>query len=209
MDQAILLLQEYQAFVAQTGTTGLGNFGDWLKQKHTTAAHAPAYQTDEPEVNEAGLDVMVSYLLGGLTSYTEAWVKLTFQELPLISIVDFAILKTVEYRRQPSKKEITESVIAERTTCIESVKRLIKDGLLAEETDKTDKRLKRVKLTKPGRRMVEILNLKMTALGSLLVGDLTEDEKKSLLVMLNKLSRFHENLYRNKPREEVKKQFSI
>ncbi len=206
MDQAILLLQEYQAFVNQRGQTDLMAFGDWLKHMHTPVSH---YQTDEPEVNEAGLDVMVAYLLGGLTSYTEAWVKLTFQELPLISIVDFAILKTVEYRQHPSKKEIAESVIAERTTCIESIKRLIKEGLLAEAADKEDKRLKRVKLTKAGFRMIEILNNKMRALGTLLIGDLTETEKKNLLVMLKKLSHFHDTLYRKKSREEVKQQFSL
>lgn len=206
MDEAIRLLQEYQTFVGQRGQTGLDAFGEWLKQKHMPATQ---YQTDEPEVNEAGLDVMVAYLLGGLTSYTEAWVKLTFQELPLISIVDFAILKAVEYRVHPSKKEIAESVIAERTTCMESIKRLIKEGLLAEAADKEDKRLKRVKLTKAGLRMIEILNAKMRALGTLLIGDLTEAEKKSLLLMLKKLSHFHDTLYRKKSREEVKQQFSL
>jgi DNA-binding MarR family transcriptional regulator len=206
MEEAISLLREYQRFTQHTGSNRLEDFADWIKQKHTASQ---PYQTDDNEVNEAGLDVMVSYLLGGLTGYTEAWIKLTFQELPLVSIVDFAILKTVEYHNKPSKKEIAEQVITERTTCIESIKRLVKEGLLAEEIDKTDKRMVRVKLTKAGIRMIDVLNEKMKSLGTLLVGDLDEAEKKSLVVMLNKLSRFHDRLYRNKSREEVKASFSL
>ncbi len=206
MKEAIALLQEYQIFQETTGSEEMGRFGDWLKQKH---GPSPDYHTHEPEVNEAGLHVMVSYLLGGLAGYTEAWVKLAFQKLPIVSIVDFAILKTVEYRINPSKKEISENVIAERTTCIESIKRLINEGLLAEENDKIDKRLKRVKLTKAGIRLIAELNNKMRALSSLLIGDLTDEETKSLLPILSKLTRFHEHLYRNKSRDEVKHQFSI
>lgn len=206
MDQIIKLLEDYKEYTEQGMPKDLGLFGEWLKQKY---AGQEAYLTDEEEVNEAGLDAMASYVLGGLTNYVEAWVKLTYQDLPIVSLGDFGILKTVEFLQNPTKKMISDQVIMERTTCNESVKRLVKEGLLSEATDPKDRRMKRVQLTARGRDLIQILNQKMIALGKLLMGNLNEVEKKSLLPPLKKLADFHEVLYRQTEREKVKEWYGL
>ncbi len=206
MKDIIRLLQDYQEFKDKNNSEDFHVFGEWLRQKH---APTRDYTTNDEEVNEAGLDVMITYLLGNLTGYTEAWIKLAYQELPLLSIGDFSILKTVEHYQNPSKKEVAYEVVMERSTCIESIKRLIKEGLLAEAIDPNDRRIRRVHLTKGGKELMPLLNQRMTNLGSLLVGNLSEVEKKSLLPTLNKLLRFHENLYRNMKKEAIKKNYKL
>lgn len=206
MDDVIELLQAYQKFT-KTGKAGdFATFGDWLKQEFSPVED---YLTDEEEVNKAGLDVMASYLIGGISNFVDVWVKLTYQDLPLHSLGDFGIIKTVEYAINPTKKMIVEASVMERTTVIESIKRLIKEGVLKEEIDQEDRRKRRVSLTKKGEELVEVLNEKMTALGSLLIGNISDTEKKSLLPILKKLLHFHEHLYHNKDRQAVKKQFNL
>jgi len=206
MKDIINLLRDYQEFKDKNNSEDFHVFGEWLRQKH---APTQDYTTNDEEVNEAGLDVMATYLLGNLTGYTEAWIKLAYQDLPLLSIGDFSILKTVEHYQNPSKKEVADEVVMERSTCIESIKRLIKEGLLAEAIDPNDRRIRRVHLTKGGKQLMPLLNQRMTNLGSLLVGNLSEVEKKSLLPTLNKLLRFHENLYRNMKKEAIKKNYKL
>lgn len=206
MKDIISLLRDYQEFKDKNNSEDFHVFGEWLRQKH---APTQDYTTNDEEVNEAGLDVMATYLLGNLTGYTEAWIKLAYQDLPLLSIGDFSILKTVEHYQNPSKKEVADEVVMERSTCIESIKRLIKEGLLAEAIDPNDRRIRRVHLTKGGKQLMPLLNQRMTNLGSLLVGNLSEVEKKSLLPTLNKLLRFHENLYRNMKKEAIKKNYKL
>lgn len=206
MDEIIQLLEDYKAYREKGIPGDFGLFGEFLRQKY---ADAQEYLTDEEEVNEAGLDVMASYVLGGLTNYVEAWVKLTYQDLPLLSLGDFGIIKTVEFAKNPTKKMIADSVIMERSTCIESIKRLIDKGLLSEETDEKDRRMKRVRLTPYGEEIVQLLYERMRSLGKLLVGNLNEVEKKSLLPPLKKLLDFHEHLYRHKDRQKIKELYKL
>lgn len=206
MDSIIQLITDYKVFTEQLHSEDLLLFGEWLKQKYAPPTN---YTTDETEVNEAGLDVMASYLLGGLTSYVEAWVKLTYRDLPILSLGDFAIVKTVQYLQQPRKKDIMNQTIMERTTCMESIKRLIKIGVLKEYNDEKDKRVKRVLLTSMGEDMVAKLDQKMMNLSVLLMGDLSEIEKKSLLPLLQKLNNFHAELYQKKDSFDIKQQYGL
>ena len=171
MDQIIRLLTDFKEFSETTRSDNFALFGEWLKQKYGEEQH---YLTDRDAVNEAGLDVMASYLLGGLTSYAEAWVKLTYEGLPLISLGDFAILKTIERLEHPSKSEVADQVTMERTTCIESIRRLVRNGILQEAGDPADRRLKRVSLTREGREILGVVDTKMVALGTLLMGNLNQ-----------------------------------
>ncbi|HMQ48796.1 MAG TPA: MarR family winged helix-turn-helix transcriptional regulator [Saprospiraceae bacterium] len=195
MEKAIQLLLAFQEFSQSHHSEDLSLFGEWLKQRSGQEAD---YLTDEPSVNEAGLDIMASYLIGKLSSYVETWVKISYQDLPILSLGDFGIIKTVESLGNPTKKEIAAQSIMERTTCMESIKRMIRLGLLEEYTDQVDKRLKRVMLTSEGQHLTALLNKKMMSLGILLMGNLNEVEKKSLVVILKKLNDFHDNLYQKR-----------
>ncbi|MEM6629711.1 MAG: hypothetical protein AAF694_08560, partial [Bacteroidota bacterium] len=62
MDDVILLLRDYKAYL-NTGIPGdFHLFGEWLKQKY---ADSQEYLTEEEEINRIGVDVMTSYLIGG------------------------------------------------------------------------------------------------------------------------------------------------
>lgn len=206
MEDAIRLLTDFKDFTQQTGSTSFILFGEWLRQKYADQTN---YHADDPNVNEAGLDVIASYLIGGLTAYVEVWVKLTYEELPIHSLGDFGILKTVEYMGRPCKKDIANQAIMEHSTCIESIKRLIKAGLLQEETDQQDKRVKRVMLTNEGKLLSASLDKKMMGLGSLLIGNLSELEKKSMIPILKKLNEFHHTLYKERVEVDVKKLYGL
>lgn len=206
MDNIIQLINDYKVFTEQLHSEDPVLFGEWLKQKYAPSTH---YLTNDSEVNEAGLDVMAAYLLGGLTSYVEAWVKLTYQDLPILSLGDFAIIKAVQYLLHPRKKDIMNQTIMERTTCMESIKRLIKVGILKEYNDEKDKRVKRVVLTSIGEELVIKIDKKMMNLSKLLVGNLSEIEKKSLLSLLQKLNNFHAELYQKRDTINIKQQYEL
>lgn len=207
MKELVNLVNDYQYFVEETGILDLQPFANWLSKKYTNIND---FKTREHTVNEAGLDVMASYLLGGLSSYVEAWVKICFEGSPLYSLTDYGIIKTVQYSHiPPSKTQIAENVIAEKTTCIEAIKRLVKAGILSEIDDEKDKRVKRVQLTNEGIHLINTIDSKMKSLGKLLMGSLDNQEKLSLLPILQKLNDFHNELYRNKTKEEVKSKYKI
>lgn len=206
MDDIIKLLEQYKKFTEESKAKDLRAFGRWLSDSKTTVE---PFTSGEAEVDGHGIDAMISYLMGGLIGYVDAWLKLSYKGLPVVSLIDFGILKTVQYMGQPSKSEVAANVIAERTTTIESIKRMTQLGLMREKQDKQDKRMKRVGLTEKGRKMILILDSKMIALGHLLVGDLSEQEKIQLAMMLKKLNHFHQSLYKENDRSRVKTQYNL
>lgn len=98
-----------------------------------------------------GVEAILGYHLGLLLSYTEAWVKLAFRDLPITGFGDFGVLKFIEQARQPTKNAVAESMVMEPSTCFEILKRLQKKGLIKESPDPHDKRAKRVSLTDQGK----------------------------------------------------------
>lgn len=207
MEDAIHLLSEYKAFIEASHSRDLALFGEWLKQKH---ASPNDYKTGDDEVNEAGPDVIASYLLGMLAGFTEVWTKITFADVPLHSLSDFIILETIKEMEHPSKSEVANRVVMEQSTCIETIKRLVKKELLDEKTDANDRRIKRVSLSEKGSELLELLEQqRMPNLGKLLVGQLNDVEKKQMIGSLKKLFDFHQNLYLKRNEIDIAATFGL
>ena len=207
MSDTFTLMKDYEVYLKEGYTGDLGLFGEWLKQKYTN--QPLDYISKEDSVNEVGSGIIASYMIGGTSSYFDLWIKLAFSDIPVSGIMDFGILKQVEMRKNPAKKDVISEAIAERTSCVEAMKRLVKNGILKEETDPEDKRVRRVSLTEEGIKLMAVIDHKMINLGKLLMGTLSETEMRSLIPPLKKLLGYYENLYRTKDKAEIKRLFGI
>jgi DNA-binding MarR family transcriptional regulator len=148
-------------------------------------------------------DGEIGFLLGTIMGYAEHWSKLGFQDLPIRGFMEFGILKFIEMSGHPSKKTVAEKSLAENSTVFECLKRLIRQELIMEYADNQDRRVKRVCLTRQGEEITTRATEKAQQLSSLLVGDLTREEKAGLTAILNRLNTFHQHLYQEKSNEEV------
>ncbi len=198
MKDVIVLLGHYEEFKIEHPEQGLAFFGEWLKQQ---LAPTPDLLTNEQIVDETDLEVVFSYLLGGLAGYFEVWVKRTFADLPLRSLADMSILKSVAQLQRPSKKEVVLANIAEPSTCIEIIKRLTRDGVFQEHVDDVDRRIRRVSLTDYGHQMNQLVDERMANLGRLFTGNLSAIEMRSIILILKRLVDYHRELYQNRDQE--------
>ena len=202
----IELVSSYEAYLKEDHPDDLYLFSEWLKQR---MAEERAYLTNDKFVDEAGVNAMTGYLLGGIASYLDIWVKLTFSDTPLTSLYDFGIIKAVQRYRNPTKKKIASEIITDYSSCIEMIKRLVKNGYLTEKEDEKDKRTKLVRLTKKGKDLIKVIDIKMKHLSDLIAGDLPETDKISLIHICKKLNLFHEQLYRTKNKETIKTLYNL
>jgi len=83
----------------------------------------------------------------------------------------------------------------EKSSGNEVLKRLLKQGLIQETPHPEDRRSKLVMLTDAGRAAFQSVQTGIERLSDVVVADLSEDEKASLLHLLTKLHHFHKPIF--------------
>ena len=141
--------------------------------------------------------MQTGFLLGRLSQFAELWGKLAFQELPIRNFEDYGILKHAEDHPACSKKELAQVLLGEPSTAFEIIKRLIRDGLLEDYTDEVDKRIRRVKLTRLGKRIVQKADIQAGKVAQLLTGHTSDQDLSYLIRLFKTLDSFHTGIYEN------------
>lgn len=174
------------------------SFINWLLLKKAT--HTAQYEVSHPA--ETTLDDNITIQLTVLSRFGRLYIKQSLQGSPLQSVDEFVYLINMLHRESLTKTELIENAVGEKTTGIEIIKRLVKNGYLREWSDAADGRMKRVALTEAGTQLLYSLFARTSKVSSKVAGNLTNDEKLLLLQLLNKLETHHRDL-------QVKKELQV
>lgn len=201
-EKILELLNYWQEYIGNH-TPELSGFAQWLldhKGKETEKkpqAEDGDYHSPSKHyiLEEYSLDDQITLFWGRLIRYTHLWSKKALQNLSIHSIEEYGLLKSVELLKSARKSDLVKYSLLESTTCFEMIKRLVRTGFLKESVDTQDKRSRRVALTSQGKKTISEADVQMKQLSALLMGDLNEEQKTELLLLLRQLNLFHENLY--------------
>ena len=194
--QAILLIEQFEQETARAEAQNLVNFAAWLNQtllgKKTGDAGQAAQVVTAHETVDSVLIKMIAYLY----RYSRSYSKKMLEQSPLVRADYFAYLAVLNARGSMTKMELIDLNIHEKTTGIEIIKRLLKNGLVEQRHDEADKRSKRLSLTARGQCVLFATLPGMGQVATLTAGNLSESEKMQLLYLLNKLHLFHNGIYK-------------
>ncbi len=168
------LTQEYITLFPQGDTDG---FIEWLSLSKKLQKHH----------NKVENSVLISSLIG-TSSNVKSQTKEIVKNLNLHSIDDFYYLKEVEKQKKIAKGVLINELHHETPTGSEIIKRLIKIGLLNEEVDSGDKRVKLVSLTPQAQTLLAILTTQLSLKFSEILQQVSEDDKAMLVMLLRKLT---------------------
>ena len=87
-----------------------------------------------------------------------------------------------------SKGELSKRINRDKSTTTVLIRKLIKEGLVKEETDKSDSRIKRISLTDKGISLNDITKSISKDLLKVCYKDFSEEEKLTLLKLLCKMN---------------------
>ncbi len=205
------LLMQAEAFEAASApavgedTPDLAAFGRWLTaQAPAPEAVAPAIvlpalpdvrrlPPNEYESPESEISTMLTFLY----RYVRSYARLALAGSPLTTFDDFTYLATL-LGAEPApltKSELIERNIQEKATGTEVIRRLLRQGFVAETPHPTDKRAKHLHLTPIGRGVLFTSFRQMSQVATLGAGPLTAPEKQGLLRLLRKLDHFHHPIF--------------
>lgn len=127
--------------------------------------------------------------------YASFYSRKIFKNSKIYSLEDFSFLASLLPDKKLMKADVIRKNIAEKSSGNEVLKRLLKQKLIQETNNPDDKRSKLLEITPEGFNEINAVRTQMYKMGSLVDGDLTEQEKTTMLTMLSKLHKFHNPLF--------------
>jgi DNA-binding MarR family transcriptional regulator len=208
-NQSIIpLAEKWEEFVRQKKGGSVEQFAAWVLQ----GAETPKEKTDVPDWNSFADPVLkgmefqgdypnipdgsglAGYMVVRLFKAIRFYFKPVLQKHELSSIDDLFFLATLAWKKDVNKKALCQINMTDIPTGMDIIKRLIKQGLIAEREGPNDKREKRMTLTDKGNRKVfEVFSDDLHVQD--VMADLPIEERKSLLKVLDRLNCFHTKVY--------------
>jgi len=102
----------------------------------------------------------------------------------LNQIEEFGMLLTIKQEKNPKKTEVIYANLFELSSGTDMLNRMKKRGLIKEYDDKEDKRSKRIELTAKGEKVAEECKVRILKNATMLLHDLTEDDKELCIQLL-------------------------
>lgn len=126
-----------------------------------------------------------------MSRHARAYCKQLFEDLPISSIDEFSLLDAANFLNRPTKTQLFQYDLMEVSTGTQMLARLLKQGLVKEEPNPDDRRLKHIVLTKQGQSLLVKARARMIQLGDLLFQPLPDNDLKRLEAVLLRLNYHH------------------
>lgn len=194
-DKTSLTVEEFKEFIKATQNI------DALRN-----TFIPPTNTTHESYHKISVDRIISQQILFLYRYVKHYSKYVFQNSSIKSIEEFSILITVLQHTSVTKSELIKKNVLEKTTGIEIINRLIKQGYLIQSNNPNDQRSQIIQLTESGKIQIYQSFDGMNDLSNISTGKLTEEEKYKLATILKKLDDFH-YINHNKPKANSIKDF--
>lgn len=157
------------------------------------------------EFTENKVATDVSILVSVLFRYAKMYVKKALKESNINTVDEFSFLITLLTHDSMSKQELINLQVMEKTSGIEIINRLVRQGFVIQFDDISDKRSKLLKITDSGSRELMMVLPKMNLVSKIVVGTLSTDEQNLLTFLLRKLDHFHNDIFLNEKDQELDK----
>lgn len=130
---------------------------------------------------------LIEQIVGAYTIYNK--IALSQTDVPFPD--GFFYLMALRHLSETKKTDLINSLLAEYTTGMEAINKLIKLGLITERVDPSDRRAKLIKLTEEGRRILLDSSKESRKVPYFLFSDLTTEEIKLCLQLLTPIAEKH------------------
>lgn len=151
----------------------------------------------------ATIDTAISQNITFLYRYAKQYTKKALKNSGLKTTDEFSFLATLLNFNKLSKIDLIQKSVQEKTTGMETIKRLLNNKLIEQFDNPQDQRSQLIQLTEKGRAVLFGVFKNMTIVSKIIPGDLTESEKIQLAYLLKKLDNYHHDIYLNKKGEEL------
>lgn len=199
LKQVIDLYEEYEL---RNRDLELGEFVRWMSNK---LIEEPALdegkvtrtsnETSLPLINRFDDKVRFLEITARIARYHEFYIRKALKDLIINNRLEYLFLQTVEAMEKAKKTDLINIYHLEYTTGMDTIRRLINNGLLSEVQDKTDKRIKLLELSDLGREVLDQAKRRVNDEAVMFFTPINDNKWKKALPVLEEIDRFHDAIY--------------
>lgn len=182
----VALVNQWAEYEKQHTDRSLRDFCLWYLTNQSLNLPDQADIFDETPING-----LLGKLMGRVSQYDHVYTKKALHELGLNNVDDMMYLHMIHHLNAPRKAELINAMLSEFPSGIEIIRRLLRQSLIDELPDETDKRSKRVRLTEAGERLLLASYDLLHRAGEIMYNWLSEPEKLLLAHLLERLDAVH------------------
>lgn len=172
---------------------GLSHFMQWLQREKSV-------KDINLSITGARLDAELSALLSRMYRYATSYTKMGLEDSPFVNASDFGFTATVHRHKSITKMNLIREMVYEKSSGMEVIKRLLKDGIIAQYDNPEDGRSKLIRLTKKGESEITKAYRKMSVVSNIVTAKMLIEKKIVLLELLQEMDAFHKGIYEDAPK---------
>jgi DNA-binding MarR family transcriptional regulator len=181
MNKTVELVNQWGAYEVNHPQGSIEDFcRHYLAQKQQQKTQGTLVGGVVPSFN----DGLLLKIIGRIQKLNMNYANLALKGSELNQIEEYGILQTIKLGKNPKKTEIIYANLFELSSGTDMLTRLIKRGLIKEYDDTEDKRSKRMELTAKGEKAVEDTKLKIFKNATLMMNDISDDDKALCIQLL-------------------------
>ena len=191
-------IEKYESRERPQVLTPIADFSAWLQNEMTRDVKIKdtraGNQSPENTLRSEDIRTTISKMVYMMYRYARFYTKKAMVNSEINSLDDFALLVALRTYKSIAKGELIKMFVLEKTTGIEIVNRLIRNGLAQQADSKSDKRSKEIAITEKGKKELNIIFSEMAKTSEIVTGSLEDKEQLELIRLLTKLDKFHHEL---------------
>jgi len=141
-----------------------------------------------------------------IARYHEFYIRKFLKDMVINTRLEFLFLQCVNIMGKAKKTDLINIYHLEYTTGMDTIRRLVNNGLLKEVQDENDKRIKLLMMTETGKSVYEQSKKRIHDESNLFFTAINDNKWKKVLPVLEEIDDFHNSIYQkhsNKPTAEL------
>lgn len=210
------LLELFESFEQTGENVDVLDFAHWIINKYDdtmeldkpTISKKDRYIRPEvlPALKEMKPESRFLETISRIARYHDFYVKKALQEMDINTRFEFLFLQTLGKLGQAKKTDLINMHLLEYTTGMDTILRMIKNGLLFEKQSVDDKRVKLLLLTEKGTEILKRTEKRIKEENEMFLLSFNLNKWKKTMPLLEDLDMFHHKIYQlhgNKPFAEI------
>ena len=149
-----------------------------------------------------GIDSVINTLFTHMNRYARSYSKSVIFDSGFASQEDFIYLINLDVFGPMTKMDLIKQSVHEKSPGMQIINRLIDQGWIMQTDDLEDRRSKTIELSKEGKLTLDSQMDKIRLATKIVAGDLSTDEKLTLVDLLQRLDAFHYPIYSKNVKSE-------